>query len=187
MHMNTAKTMICAAILLLPSIATAQDKYGTRNGEISFFSSTPMEDISAINTKVASVLVPATGAIEFSALIKAFEFEKALMQEHFNENYMESATFPKATFKGKLVPVENDDLLQPGTHPVNVEGTLTIHGVAKPIKAKGTVVVAEDGTIDATSDFDIKPEDHDITIPGVVRAKIAEMITAKVRVTYSKL
>ncbi|MBK9421907.1 MAG: YceI family protein [Flavobacteriales bacterium] len=185
--MKTAKTLIYAAILLLPSMSMAQDKYGTRNGEISFFSSTPMEDISAINTKVASVFVPTTGTIEFSALIKAFEFEKALMQEHFNENYMESSTFPKATFKGKLVPAEGDDLSKTGIHAVNVEGMLTIHGVEKPMKAKGTVEVGADGTVKAMCDFDIKPEDHGITIPGVVRAKIAQTITAKVRVTLSKL
>ncbi|MEO5584009.1 MAG: YceI family protein [Flavobacteriales bacterium] len=185
--MKNPKNLIFAAILLLPSMAMAQDKYGTRNGEISFFSSTPMEDISAINTKVATVFVPATGTIEFSALIKAFEFQKALMQEHFNENYMESATFPKATFKGKLVPAEGDDMMKAGTHPVAIEGVLTVHGVAKPMKSNGTLEVADDGTVKAMCDFDIKPEDHGITIPGVVRAKIAETINAKVRITLSKL
>ncbi len=92
--MKTFHHILGAALLLLPALTFAQDRLAARNGEISFFSSTPMENISAVNHKVTSVYVPSTGAIEFAALIKAFEFEKALMQEHFNENYMEQQHLP---------------------------------------------------------------------------------------------
>jgi hypothetical protein len=185
--MRTIQKLLGTMLLLLPIAISAQDRLASRNGEISFFSSTPMEDISAVNRKVTSVYVPSTGAIEFAALIKAFEFEKALMQEHFNENYMESNAFPKAVFKGKLIAGAHDDPTKAGTHEVSAEGDLTIHGITQHVREKAQLEVAADGTIKARSDFALKPEDYGITIPGVVRAKIAEQVQVKVRLEYSKL
>jgi len=174
-------------LALLPLTAAAQERYMTRNGHIAFFSATPMENIEANNHKVTSVWDIGTGALQFAVLIKAFEFEKALMQEHFNENYMESNAFPKADFKGKITGITADQMKKPGTYPVVVEGDLTIHGVTKPVKASGTITVAADGAIAASSDFVVKPEDHGIKIPGVVRKNIAEQITVKVRMAYAKM
>jgi polyisoprenoid-binding protein YceI len=165
----------------------AQERYATRTGHIAFHSETPMENIDADNSKVTCVLDASTGALEFAVLIKAFEFEKALMQEHFNENYMESNTYPKANFKGKMTGASADDLKKAGTYPVTVEGDLTIHGVTKAVKHPGTITVEKDGTVKATSDFIVKPEDHDIKIPGVVRKNIAEEITVKVRLDLVKM
>jgi polyisoprenoid-binding protein YceI len=128
-----------------------------------------------------------TGALQFAVLIKVFEFEKALMQEHFNENYMESNTFPKAEFKGKLTGVSADQLKKAGTYDAVVTGDLTIHGMTKPVTAKGTVTVDAAGAIKASSDFAVKPEDHGIKIPGVVRQNIAQEITVKVRLDYAKM
>ena len=184
--MNTIKTFLIAAVLL-PLASSAQDRYMTRNGHIAFFSATPMENIEANNHKVTSVWDVSTGAMQFAVLIKAFEFEKALMQEHFNENYMESNTFPKAEFKGKLAGITADELKKPGTYDVTVTGDLTIHGVAKPVSAKGKVTVDAAGAITAASDLIVKPEDHGIKIPGVVRKNIAEEITVKVRMDYAKM
>lgn len=185
--MNQVQALFCASLALLPLLSNAQDKYGSRDGEITFFSQAPLEDITAVNRKAASVFVPASGALEFSTLIKAFEFEKALMQEHFNENYMESGTFPKATFKGRLVAEEGDDLTKSGTHSVGVEGVLSIHGVEKPLSTTGTLEVTSDGKIKATSKFSVSPEDHGISIPGVVREKIAKEISISVNISYAKL
>ena len=120
--------------------------------------------------------------MEFAVLIKAFEFEKALMQEHFNENYMESNTFPKATFKGTISGITSEEIKKPGSYPVDVEGELTIHGVAKQVKEKGTVKVDAKGVITASSDFIVVPEDHKIEIPGMVRDKIAKEIKVEVRI-----
>jgi polyisoprenoid-binding protein YceI len=120
-------------------------------------------------------------------LIKAFTFEKALMQEHFNENYMESNTFPKALFKGALKGVLGAQLATAGTYPVTVDGLLTIHGVEKPAKAEGTITVDGKGGIRAESKFQVKPADHDIKIPGAVRKNIAESIAVTVRMDYSKM
>lgn len=184
--MNTARNLLFAA-MALPLSLFAQDRYGTRNGHIAFFSETSMENIEANNHKVSSVWDATTGAIQFAVLIKAFEFEKALMQEHFNENYMESNTFPKADFKGKVTGITMDQLKKAGTYEVTVEGDLTIHGVTKPVKTKGTMVVAADGTVKASCDFNVKPEDHGIKVPGMVRQNIAEQILVKVRMDYARL
>lgn len=184
--MRTLRTFIAVAALL-PLAAFAQDRYATRNGHIAFTSETPMETITADNRKVTSVFDATTGAIQFDVLIKAFEFEKALMQEHFNENYMESNTFPKASFKGKMTGVTAEQLRKGGTYPVVVEGEITIHGVAKPVKATGTITVDAAGVVKASSDFVVKPADHGISIPGVVKDKIAEQIQVRVRLDYAKM
>jgi polyisoprenoid-binding protein YceI len=184
--MKTIKTLALAAAML-PLVATAQERYATRTGHIAFHSETPMENIDADNRKVTCVLDATAGAMEFAVLIKAFEFEKALMQEHFNENYMESNTFPKATFKGKFTGATAEDLKKPGTYKVTVSGDLTIHGVTKPVSYPGTITVDKDGVLKASSDFVVKPEDHGIEIPSVVRKNIAETITVKVRLDLTRM
>ncbi len=185
-HMNTIR-IIFAAAAIVPLLAVAQERYATRTGHISFFSETPVENIEAHNRKVSSVFDATSGAVEYAVLIKAFEFEKALMQEHFNENYMESNTFPKASFKGTMTGVNNEDITKPGEHKVLVKGDLTIHGVTRAVEHAGTVSVGGDGVLKANSDFIVKPEDHDITIPGVVRKNIAETISVKVSMEYTKM
>lgn len=185
--MRYAHHILHAALLFCPLLLAAQDKLASRNGVITFFSSTPMEDITAVNSKVASVFIPSTGAIEFSALVKAFEFRKAMMQEHFNEDYMESDKFPKAIFKGKVVPAAGDDLSRSGIHSVSVEGDLTMHGVTRHITVPATLTTASDGSITADCDFKVKPVDYDVKVPSVVREKIAETLDLKVRIAYSKL
>lgn len=184
--MNNLKN-ITLALAMVPVAAMAQERFATRNGHVAFFSSTPMENIEAHNRKVTSVYDATTGAVEFAVLIKAFEFDKALMQEHFNENYMESNTFPKAGFKGKIAGVSATDLQKPGSYPVEVSGDLTIHGVTKPVTSKGTIVVDGAGVLKASSEFNVKPEDHGITIPGVVRKNIAEQMKVTVALDYTKM
>ena len=183
MTMNLQPFLLIAT--LLPSLVFAQERYVTRTGEITFFSKTSMENIEAVNHKATSVLDANTGAMEFAVLIKGFEFEKALMQEHFNENYMESGTFPKSTFKGKVVGVTADQLKAPGKYEVTVSGDLTIHGVAKPTTAKGTMVVDATGGVQASSDFMVKLADHGIKVPGGVN--VAEEIQISVRIDYRKM
>ena len=179
--------LLIAALWVAPILVHAQAKYGARDGTITFFSHAPLEDITAVNRNAASVLVPQTGAMEFSVLIKAFEFKRAMMQIHFNENYMESSHYPKAVFKGRVEPKEGDDLSEPGNHLADVDGTLNIHGVEKPLHITASLNVAKDGTIHATSKFDVRPADHAIAVPGIVREKIAETIEVTVDITYHKL
>ncbi|MBK9148208.1 MAG: YceI family protein [Flavobacteriales bacterium] len=180
-------TISLLSLALSPLALAAQDRYMTRTGHIDFHSSTPLEDIHADNDKVTSVWDVTTGAIEFSVLIKAFTFEKALMQEHFNENYMESSKFPKATFKGTLKGVTADQLSMAGTYPVTVDGTISIHGVDQPAKAAGTITIDGKGGIRAESNFQVKPEDHGVKIPGAVRKNIAEAMEVSVRMDFTKM
>lgn len=168
--------------LLIPGALFAQEKYYTKSGKASFYSSTSVEDIEATNKSVTSVFDSKTGKIEFSMLVRSFEFEKALMQEHFNENYMESEKYPKATFKGEVVDLTKLDLTKDGTYEVKVKGKLTIHNVTKEIEETAKFTV-KDGKISAKCDFKVKLKDYGIEDPTMVGKKIAEEISIKISVS----
>jgi polyisoprenoid-binding protein YceI len=156
----------------------------TRNGYIGFYSHTPLEDIKADNNQVAGVLDISTGDMVFLVLIKSFHFERALMEEHFNENYMESEKFPKATFKGKITNLSSVNFSKDGSYDVAVDGDLTIRDTTNKINTKGTIEVVSGG-INATSKFNIPPEDYKINIPGVVRDKIAKNLEVTVAIKFT--
>jgi hypothetical protein len=118
--------LFCLAFLFFS--ANAQ-KYITKNGYIGFYSHTAMEDIKGDNNQVASVLDISNGDMVFQVLIKSFHFDRALMEEHFNENYMESDKFPKSSFKGKITNLSSVDFSKPGKYDVTVEGELNMHDV----------------------------------------------------------
>jgi polyisoprenoid-binding protein YceI len=145
-----------------------------------------VEDIKADNNQVAGVIDTSTGEMVLQVLIKSFHFERALMEEHFNENYMESDKFPKAAFTGKILKTADVNFSKPGTYDVQVEGDLTIHGVTNKVNAKGTIEVLAGG-INATSKFNLVPEDYKINIPGVVRDKIAKTLEVTVNMKYTPL
>jgi hypothetical protein len=174
--------LLCVSTLLT---VNAQ-KYMTKNGYIGFYSHTPMEDIKGDNNMVAGVLDISTGEMVFQALIKSFHFDRALMEEHFNENYMESDKFPKSSFKGKITNLSSVDFSKTGTYDVTVEGDLTIRDATKRITTKGTIEVVTGG-INATSKFNISPEDYKINIPGVVREKINKNLEVTVTMKYAPL
>jgi polyisoprenoid-binding protein YceI len=179
------RIVLAFSILILAFSANAQ-KYMTKNGFIGFYSHTPLEDIKAENNQVASALDVTTGELVFQALIKSFHFEKALMEEHFNENYIESDKYPRASFQGKITNISSVDFSKKGTYEVNVEGDMTIHGVTNKFSTKGTIDVA-DGTIEAKSKFNLVPEDYKITIPGVVRDKINKSMEVTINTKYTPL
>jgi hypothetical protein len=164
----------------------AQDKYFTKTGAVSFFSNTPMEDIEAHNTKATSVLDAKKGKKEFSILMKAFEFKKALMEEHFNENYVESGKYPKAMFSGQITNLKDVNFQKDGTYKVNVKGNLTLHGVTKEIEAPGVISV-QNGAVKGVSTFSVSPEDFKIEIPKLVKDKIAKQIKITVNTDYQAL
>jgi polyisoprenoid-binding protein YceI len=158
---------------MLHGMLKAQGKFFTRNGHIDFFSSTSVEDIKAYNNKVTCVLDAETGAIEFAVLMVAFEFKKALMEEHFNENYVESEKYPKSKFKGHIVNINEINFSKNGSFSALVEGELTIHGETQEVSSKGTIEIIDDD-VKLYSEFHVSPEDYNIEIPGVVREKIAK-------------
>ena len=172
-----------ALFVSVSGMAVAQKMFFTRNGHVDFFSSTPMENIKADNNKVMSVIDVTTGDVEFSMLNMAFEFEKSLMQEHFNENYMESSKFPKSTFKGKITNIGQVNFTSEGSYTAEVAGKITIHGVTRDINTKGTIVV-KDGKFTVQSAFILRPEDFGIEIPKLVRENIAKEIKVSVDCRY---
>ncbi len=179
------KKILLTAIVVLATTALFAQKYITKNGHISFFSETPLEKIEAHNKQVNSAFDITTGDFIFKLLMKSFEFEKALMQEHFNENYVESDTYPNSEFKGKVVDHTKIDFTKNGKHDVMVEGDLTMHGITKKVKEKGTLEI-KDGKIMANSNIKVKPADYGINIPKAVVANIAETKDVKINVTLEE-
>lgn len=173
--MRLAKPILTVFSLLTVCLAHAQERYIARDGKIRFFSHAPLEDIEATNSSVLSIIDLEKGQVAVDLLIKAFEFEKKLMQEHFNENYLESGKFPKATFKGMFSVPENLKLMEDGTYEVMVKGELTIHGVPKPLETGATLVVAN-SRLSGQLKFTVKVADHDIKIPKVVMKNIADEV-----------
>jgi hypothetical protein len=183
---TTTLSFVLILTLLVSSTAIGQ-RYITKTGHIRFFSTTPMEDIEANNYQVNAALDSQSGEMVFKVLMKAFEFEKALMQEHFNENYVYSDKFPNSTFQGKILNISDIDMSSPGKYEVDVEGELTIKGESNKIKEKGTLELTDKGNILANSVFMIKLKDYKIKIPSAVVDNISEEIEITVKLDMSQL
>ncbi|MFZ5940901.1 MAG: YceI family protein [Bacteroidota bacterium] len=180
------KKQILVVLLFLMTLSLQAQKYFTKTGHINFYSHTIIEDITADNNSVTSVMDSETGQIEFKMKMTDFVFEKKLMQEHFNENYVESEKYPTSTFKGKIEDVSAVDFKKRGVYKVKVSGEMTIHGVSKPYSADGTIEVMAGGLL-AKSEFLLNPEDFGIEIPSLVREKIANDLSIKVDMKYLPL
>ena len=161
-------------ILFIISMSYGEDIYLTRQGIVEFFSSTPIEDIKAYNNQVSCVLNYESGKFAFQVPIKGFMFKNGLMQEHFNENYLESDIYPKSIFKGMI---NNWDSLAINDSTLNIRlvGELTIHGVTKTIEQNATIW-RKNGNLVGKCKFIISLEDYDVKIPKIVRQNIAELI-----------
>jgi polyisoprenoid-binding protein YceI len=173
-------------LLFIFSGSLFAQKFITKNGFIQFYSETPVETIEADNRSVNAAYDYESGIFVFKVLMKSFEFEKALMQEHFNENYVESDKFPNATFRGQIVNNSDIDLTESGEVAVSVKGQLTIHGVTQTIEEKGSMNI-DGNNVHAKATFIVKPSDFDIKIPGAVVKNIAEEIEVRVDVKLEKL
>lgn len=181
--MKTIIALILSASLFAFTTVTDQTKYFTREANITFLSDAPLEKIQGINNQAVSMLDISTGQMEFAVLMKAFEFEKALLQEHFNENYVESDKFPKANFKGSITNFADVNWKVDGEYPVTVTGKLTIHGVTKDVTSKGKIIIKA-GAISASSSFNILISDYNIEIPSVVKDKINNNVKIDVNSNY---
>jgi hypothetical protein len=159
-----------------------QGTYVSKNAKVNLYSKAPLEDIDATSEKGTSVFNAATGDLAFSVPIRSFVFEKSLMQEHFNENYMESDKYPNASFKGKIQQLPN--LSKNGTYPVTVTGTFETHGVKQARTIPGKIMV-NDGSISMSSEFMVLCKDHKIDIPTIVFKNIAESIRIQVAAKYT--
>ena len=175
-------------LILLVTAATNvfAQKYFTRSGHISFYSTAPLENIEAHNYQASSIMDVSTGDMAFSMLIKGFEFKKALMQEHFNEEkYMASDKYPKSTFEGKILNIKDINLQKDGKYDVDVEGDLTIRGVTKKVKTKGTITV-NGGKVSAYAKFPVRLSDYNVSIPTMVKDNIAEVVDVTVAINYEE-
>ena len=171
-------------LLLLFTPLFGRDIYFTRSGEVSFFSSTPIYDISAVNNQMTCVLDIESGSVSFRIPILGFNFPNGLMQEHFNENYMESDIYPNASFKGKINRW-NELKLSDKPQEVLLNGTMTIHGVSKVVSEKGIISMKNNDVI-GSSDFLITVADYNIQIPKLVRDKIAKTVSVDTKLILKK-
>jgi len=164
-------------LLLVPMLLSAQSNFSTKTAKVSFFSSTPVEDIKAASGKGVAVLMSRSRDVAFQIPIKSFEFDKGLMQEHFNENYMESDKYPYARFKGRIN--QDIDFTKDGEYNVTVTGPLLIHGVEKTRTINGKLKISG-GTLNIVSAFNVACADHNIKIPTLIVTKVAEVINVKI-------
>ncbi len=178
------KTRLIAIALLITTALSAQ-KLATRAGYVKFFSEAPVENIEAVNNKVSSIIDTENGEFAFLVPIVGFQFEKALMQEHFNENYMESGEYPNASFKGNISNLDGIDFKKNGTYKATFTGTMNMHGVEKKLTETATITV-KDGKVALDCVFKIKPEDYGIEIPAGKKDNISSVIEVTVKMNYDK-
>jgi polyisoprenoid-binding protein YceI len=173
---------ITLSLLLIGICSSAfAQKYFTKNGSISFDATAPgsPENITADNRTVQCVIDGATGNMQFKASMKAFTFERALMQEHFNENYVESDKFPDAKFAGSISNMSAIAMDKDGSYPATVKGKLTLHGETRDVETTGKVTVAK-GKVTATANFAVLLSDYKVNVPSLVSDKVSK--TAKITV-----
>ena len=174
------KKHLLFSFLLFIGLNSYAQIYLAKTAEISFFSETPLENVEAKCTAAKPMLNTNTGDVLVKVPIRSFVFPKPLMQEHFNENYMESDKYTHAIFKGKIN--EKIDYTKDGSHNVTVTGTLDMHGVVKDRTIEGTLVI-KGSEITVTSKFVVHIADHHITVPSAVTQNIAEDIEVKLNAT----
>ena len=160
-------------------------KYITKSGRIDIVSKSSLFTVEGINKKVASILNTETGELVISMLIRSFQFEEALMEEQFNGNYMESKSFPKSIFKGRISNINDIDFTKNGIYKTQVDGKITIHGVTRDIQEEGVITVSEN-MISAESEFYISLSDFDIKIEKAFKNSIEDKVLLKIDFKFSK-
>jgi polyisoprenoid-binding protein YceI len=176
--------ILLAVFMIMPG-AYAQTRYFSKVAEVSFYSKALFEDIEAHNNTAICVLDATSGKIEFSVPVKGFKFDNSMMQEHFNENYLESDRYPKAAFRGTMPAIGTTDLTKDGTYKVSLTGSLFMHGVSNDV-ATDAIFTVKNGVVSTTAEFVVKPEDYNIKIPALVRDKIAKSVRVVVSIPLLK-
>ncbi len=182
------RSVVLLVFVVLASHVFAQGRYITRNGHAQIFSTTVAEDITAQNYSVTSTIEPTKGEMVFSVPVQSFEFEKSLMQRHFNQSrFMDSDTYPRITFRGTIVNLQDVHWDQNGTYNVTVKGDLTIRDVTKSITENGTIEV-KDGKLTANSVFIVKDiTSYNVGKPSGRRSNnVADNIEITFKGTYEK-
>lgn len=178
--------ILSVIILILASFNVNAQDYLTRNGNISIYSHTDLEDVKGNNNEVVSLFNSATGSFDFKVAIKSFHFVKAAMEDHFNdENYMETDKYPKAGFSGKISNMADVNFSKDGVYTVTVSGNLTIKDVTKPVTAKGTITV-KNNKVSVQSIFTVKRKDYHVMGQSFVQSKLSDDIQITVNCDYDK-
>jgi uncharacterized protein YdeI (BOF family) len=182
--MKKVINLLAAVIAVLFSSTVQAQKYYTKTGQVIFDATSPSspEKIEGTNRSATCVVDTKTGNMQFAVLMKGFAFERALMEEHFNENYAESTKFPKAEFKGEIKNIEKVDFAKDGTYTVKVKGKITMHGESKEVETDARLVV-QGGKIKASASFNVLLSDYKISIPGLVADKVSK--EAKISISCS--
>lgn len=173
-------------LLLIGALQSNAQMYLTKTGKITFTSKTPLETIEGVNKSVGSLLDIKNGRLEFIVQIKSFVFDRQLLQEHFNENYMESNKIPRATFKGSVTNLAAINFAKDGEYKADVAGTMNIHNVSKEVKNTGKIIV-KGGMITLLCDFSVVLADYNISIPGAVKDKISKDVKVAVNCVLSQV
>lgn len=181
-------SIILSSLALLVTLAAQSQtsaKLVSSKTQIGFYSHTTVEDIRANNNTSVSTISPTAGDVVFSVPMQGFEFEKSLMQEHFNsDKFLDTKAFPKAKLKGKITNLSEINFAKDGTYKANIEGELTIKGVTKPVKEAGTIVIKGNKT-EVQSKFNVTLADYGITfVKGKPSSNIAKTVEVTVHAEY---
>ena len=177
-----AAILIGLILSIMPREGSIKPVFLTKNAEFTLFSEAPIENIEAVSKSGYGIINIENGEVQFGVSIRSFRFRKSLMQEHFNENYMESDKFPAAKFKGKInTPI---DISKDGEYSVIVTGDLEVHGITQKRSVPGTIKVLN-GRLEINTVFDVKCRDHQIKIPALVFKNVAETIKITLKGTFS--
>lgn len=173
------KLMLALFAALALAVPASAQTYFTRDAKVKFFSDAKVEDIEAVNKSGSIIVNTKTGEVASKVLIQNFLFEKALMQEHFNENYMESGKYPNASFKGSIANAGEVNFGKDGTYKARVKGKLNIHGTERDVEIPATITVGG-GDIKVHSDFSVKCSDYGIKIEAQKVSNIASDIAVTI-------
>jgi len=180
--LSKTSASILVIMMAMGTFTLSAQKLITKAMVVDFYSSTPVEDIKAHLEDGLGIINTASNKAVFQVKIESFVFEKALMQEHFNENYLHSVRYPKATFSVSIEGME--DWTRQGTTHVNLVGDMLVHGVTRSIHVPARIVINEANGLELTAKFTVKPQDHGIEIPNLVVTKIAESIDIQVKASF---
>ena len=173
------KLLLLFLVICLSFTSKVDKRFIEREGKITFFSYTPVENIQATSTAVQSVLDSDTGGIRVEVLMRTFEFKKSLMYEHFNESYIESDLYPQAVLQGKILDFDPNAKVQTKI----VKGDFTLRGITRPIEVK-TTITKEGNSYKIDGELEVKIKDHDIRVPRVLSANIAKKIQVSFNFQY---
>lgn len=179
------KLFFLAITFALFTTALAAQKVITKDAKVSFDATSSLEKIKAENKSGSVALNTTTGDVVSRVMIKNFIFKQSLMQEHFNENYLESTKYPSATLSGKITNLSEVNFTKDGTYNAKIKGTMDMHGVKKDIEVPATITV-KSGAISFDSKFSVTCADYKIDIPSLVSDKVAKVVNIAILGTFPK-